>query len=228
MLSNRRGHRGSVLPVEQMGERIVRLARREPTAEKDTSSFEAIHRILRTQLGHDFSGYKQKTFGRRVSRRINVLELSDIASYVDKLKQSPDEVRLLFRDLLIGVTSFFRDPAAFDVLTQTVIPQLLNGKGPDDSVRIWVPGCSTGEEVYSIAILLREHIDTVRAGPKVQLFATDIDKMRWDSLAQVITLQMCSDMFHRSDSSGSVSGMKRIIPSARTFAIFAFSLPTAS
>src|SRR5262249_50313352 len=91
-------------------------------------------------------------------------------------QKEPDEVNLLFRDLLIGVTNFFRDPGAFESLAQLVVPKLFEGKRPTDTVRVWVPGCATGEEVYSLAILLREHMDTVRTLPKVQIFATDIDE----------------------------------------------------
>src|SRR5262249_15267344 len=86
------------------------------------------------------------------------------------------EVNFLFRDLLIGVTNFFRDPEAFETLAKVVVPRLFEGKRPTDTVRVWCPGCATGEEVYSLAILLREHMDTVRTPPKVQIFATDIDE----------------------------------------------------
>ena len=82
----------------------------------------------------------------------------------------------LFRDLLIGVTNFFRDPEAFAALAELVVPGLLEGKGASDTVRIWVPGCATGEEAYSLAILMREHLDTTRSPAKVQIFATDIDE----------------------------------------------------
>lgn len=131
--------------------------------------------ILRDQVGHDFSGYKERTFLRRVQRRMQVLQLGEIEAYVERLRQDPDEVMLLFRDLLIGVTSFFRDPDAFAALETMVIPQLFESKGASDTIRVWVPGCATGEEVYSLAILLREWMETQRTVPKVQLFATDID-----------------------------------------------------
>ena len=88
----------------------------------------------------------------------------------------PDEMQLLFRDLLIGVTNFFRDAAAFEALSGAVIPKLFEGKGANDTLRIWVPACATGEEVYSLAILTREYMDTLRTPPKVQIFATDIDE----------------------------------------------------
>jgi two-component system CheB/CheR fusion protein len=102
-----------------------------------------------------------------------VMRLDD---YIARLQADPDEVGLLFRDLLISVTSFFRDAEAFEALSDIVIPKLLENKRPTDTIRIWCPGCATGEEVYSIAILLQEHLDEVRVAPKVQIFASDIDE----------------------------------------------------
>ena len=135
-----------------------------------------IYAIIRNQIGHDFSGYKTKTFLRRVRRRMQVLQLDTIEAYVEKLRQEPQEVNALFRDLLINVTNFFRDAEAFDKLKELVIPKLFEGRGADDTVRVWVPGCATGEEVFSIAMLMREHMDGLTAVPRVQIFATDIDE----------------------------------------------------
>ena len=146
------------------GERDVRLARDE------------IYAILRNQIGHDFSGYKEKTFLRRVHRRMQVNRLEALDSYVELLRRQPQEVGALFRDLLINVTNFFRDRDAFKVLETEVIPKLFDGRGAEDTVRVWVPACATGEEVFSIAILMREHMDTLTAVPRVQIFATDIDE----------------------------------------------------
>ena len=137
--------------------------------------------ILRTQIGHDFSGYKDKTFLRRVNRRMQVLNLPTVTDYVERLESDHNEAQLLFRDLLIRVTSFFRDENAFDVIEHKVIPRLFHGRHADESVRVWVPGCATGEEAYSLAILLREYMDGLRGAPKVQIFATDIDKPAIDT-----------------------------------------------
>ena len=137
----------------------------------------AICTILQTQVGHDFSGYKEKTFLRRVQRRMQVLNIALISDYVARLEQDREEVLLLFRDLLIRVTSFFRDKEAFEALEHVVMPRLFAGKHADGTVRVWVPGCATGEEAYSIAILLREQMDKLQAVPKVQVFATDIDEL---------------------------------------------------
>ena len=132
--------------------------------------------ILRNQIGHDFSGYKQATFIRRVQRRMQFLGL-DVSSYVQRLRADPNEVVLLLQDLLIRVTSFFRDAAAFQAIERSVIPRLFAGKNSDDTVRVWVSGCATGEEAYSLAILLCEHMRTLTAPPRVQVLATDIDEM---------------------------------------------------
>ena len=170
-----------VLPVEQIAPRLVEFARDQAAsgAPGDPGglgeSKAALHRLLLEQVGHDFSGYKEQSFSRRVRRRMQVLRIASPADYVAALRRSPDEARLLFHDLLIGVTSFFRDPAAFAALAQQVVPRLFDGKGASDSVRIWVPGCASGEEVYSLAILLLEHQATLKQPPRVQFFATDID-----------------------------------------------------
>ena len=135
-----------------------------------------IYALLQGQIGHDFSGYKTKTFNRRVQRRKQLLQIETLEDYVTRLRRDSTEVAALFRDLLINVTNFFRDKDAFDALQTQVIPALFEGKGRADTVRVWVPGCATGEEVYSIAILLREHMDTLDMRPRVQIFATDIDE----------------------------------------------------
>jgi two-component system CheB/CheR fusion protein len=132
--------------------------------------------LLRTHIGHDFSGYKERTFIRRLQRRMQIGQIKSVDGYLDRLRQDPDEARLLFNDLLIGVTNFFRDRSSFEALGNQVIPRILEGRGADEVVRIWVPGCSTGEEIYSIAILVQEHLDKMRPQPRVQIFATDIDE----------------------------------------------------
>jgi two-component system CheB/CheR fusion protein len=132
--------------------------------------------ILRAQVGHDFSGYRDKTFLRRVHRRMQVVGAATLDDYAARLQADHDESILLFRDLLIRVTSFFRDKETFDTLEALAIPHLFAGKEADNAVRVWVPGCATGEEAYSLAILLREHMGHLTVVPKVQVFATDIDE----------------------------------------------------
>jgi two-component system CheB/CheR fusion protein len=171
-----------IAPVEQIPDHLMRI-KRSPMApasvetnsnDTDTSRLE-ICAILRAQLGHDFSDYRTQTFLRRVERRMQVVGASSLQDYVARLKNDHNEVVFLFRDLLIRVTSFFRDAQTFEVLQQKVIPHLFEGKNADGTVRVWVPGCATGEEAYSLAMLLREHLDGLKGAPKVQVFATDID-----------------------------------------------------
>ncbi|MGF6227858.1 two-component system CheB/CheR fusion protein [Inquilinus ginsengisoli] len=178
------------VPAAEMGPQLVEFARSLNQLDRLTESantederLSAVEEVrleicatLRNQLGHDFAGYKPKTFLRRVQRRMQINQLATIEAYLDRLRADPTEVGVLFRDLLINVTSFFRDADAFETLARTVIPKLFEGRGADEAIRIWVPGCATGEEVYSVAILMREHMETLSAVPKVQLFATDIDE----------------------------------------------------
>src|SRR5258705_4285509 len=167
-----------VVPVELMPERLVSYVRSAEEIERTriSAATNTIYGLLRSRLGHDFSQYKEKTFGRRVQRRMQVLSLTNIDDYVERLKKDQDQVTLLFRDLLIGGSNFFRDSASFEALEQFVIPKLFEASRPDGEIRVWVPGCSTGEELYSIAILLREHMDKLKREPIVRLFATDIDE----------------------------------------------------
>ena len=132
--------------------------------------------LLRSQTGHDFSQYKRNTIVRRVERRMAVHQINHLEDYVRYLQLTPGEVDALFRDLLIGVTNFFRDAEIFEEIQKQVIPQLFVGKAAGTSIRIWVPGCSTGEEAYSIAILIRECMEELKGNFKVQIFATDIDR----------------------------------------------------
>jgi two-component system CheB/CheR fusion protein len=131
--------------------------------------------LLRAQTSHDFSRYKPSTIYRRVKRRMAVHQIEAIEGYVRYLEQSPAEVDALFRDLLIGVTNFFRDPEAFQALEEHILPKLFASKPAGGTIRVWSPGCSTGEEAYSIAILLQERQEALKTSFKVQVFATDID-----------------------------------------------------
>jgi len=136
--------------------------------------------LMRDQTGHDFSLYKQKTMIRRVERRMAVHQIDRLDGYVRYLRQNPAEGKALFRDLLIGVTRFFRDPEAFTALEKKVIPQLFAGKPAGAVIRVWSPGCSTGEEAYSLAILLQERLEALKQTFTLQVFATDIDSRAID------------------------------------------------
>ena len=135
-----------------------------------------IFRVLRDDLGHDFSGYKRATIFRRLERRLQVLEYSSIEDYLTYLTKNQSERRLLFQDFLINVTSFFRDPESFDRLQEKVIEPMIANTQLADEIRIWVPGCSSGQEAYSIAMLLEETCEKLGKRPMIQIFATDIDE----------------------------------------------------
>jgi two-component system CheB/CheR fusion protein len=142
---------------------------------KTESAIKKIFVLLRAQTSHDFSQYKPSTIHRRIERRMAVHQIDAIDGYVRYLQQTPTEVEALYRDLLIGVTNFFRDPDAFKALEEQIIPKLFNGKPDGAVIRVWTTGCSTGEEAYSIAILLVECMEALKQNHVVQVFATDID-----------------------------------------------------
>ena len=147
-----------------------------PIPEDDHQALQAIFAHLRKRTAHDFSQYKRATILRRLARRLQVTGQGSLPEYASYLRSTPDEVPSLLRDFLISVTQFFRDPPAFDVLEREVIPLLFLGKTAADQVRVWVAGCATGEEAYSVAMLLCEHRSRLDDPPDLQVFATDIDE----------------------------------------------------
>lgn len=173
------GYATRVLPPEQMPQALHQLLTSSLSREPPKTPLSGMSRILmllRAGTGHDFSQYKKSTIGRRIERRMAQHDLGDSEVYARYLKEHPAEVQLLFKELLINVTSFFRDPEAFIILGKEILPALL-AKRPDDYVfRVWVAGCASGEEAYSIAILLREYMDETHKDFKVQLYATDLDE----------------------------------------------------
>jgi two-component system CheB/CheR fusion protein len=179
--------------------------------------------LLRARTGHDFKDYKDKTIVRRIQRRMQVLQIDNLPDLIARLRKDPREIDLLFQDLLIGVTDFFRDPKAFETLEKQVIPHLFEGKGPEDRIRVWVPGCSTGEEAYSIAMLLREGAPKPHEMPKLQIFASDIDEHalatarvgRYPaSIAKDVALERLERFFMRED------GTYRIVSDLRETCLF--------
>ena len=139
--------------------------------------FDDIMILLKSQTGHDFSSYKKNTVQRRIERRMDVHQIDEIAAYVHFLKENPQELELLFKEFLIGVTSFFREPMEWDLLKEKVLPELLNERAPSDTLRVWVSGCSSGEEAYSLAIVFKEVLDQLKPAQdfSMQIFATDLD-----------------------------------------------------
>jgi len=178
-----------VLPPAKMPEQLLKYAGHQLQGAIETSNrvershdrLGPIFLLLRSQTGHDFSFYKKNTICRRIERRLNVHQIGDLGEYTRYLQQNPQEVEMLFKELLIGVTGFFRDSEAFDLLRRRIAGEMLRGTSPDSTMRVWVPGCSTGEEVYTLAIVLREAMDETKANPKIQIFGTDIDNEAIDT-----------------------------------------------
>ena len=143
---------------------------------KNENLLHKIFSIIRNQTGHDFSDYKPSMINRRIERRLAVNQIEHTTDYIKFLQQTPTEVEFLLNDMLIGVTRFFRDNEAFSKLEDEIIPKLFEGKPDHSTIRIWCAGCSTGEEAYSIAILVNEHLEKLKMRYNVQIFATDIDR----------------------------------------------------
>jgi two-component system CheB/CheR fusion protein len=146
---------------------------------KIPDEIQKIYILLRTHTGHDFSLYKQNTVFRRLERRMNIAQLNNLQEYTRLLQENPAEIELLLNELLIGVTNFFRDPESFEKL-KILLFELVKSKPESGQIRIWVTGCSTGEEAYSVAIILRECMDELKKYLNVQIFATDIDSRAID------------------------------------------------
>ncbi len=174
-----------VLSPDKMPEQIIKYTQHavkiiapaiSPFEEATENPLQKIYIILRTRTGHDFSHYKKNTICRRIERRMNVHQIDDIVEYVRHLQTSECEVDTLYKELLIGVTNFFRDSEAFDALRNEYIPRILKNKTDNYSIRVWVPGCATGEEAYSLAIILQECMVQMKRHFNVQIFGTDVDE----------------------------------------------------
>jgi len=173
----------AILPPLNMPRTIERYFEQRIFSDEEITAHEwlsEIFTLLCTEIGHDFSSYKKNTLIRRINRRMNLYQIETYRQYLDFLRNSPKEVNTLFREFLIGVTSFFRDPSAFELLQNEILPPILNALPENGTFRVWVPGCSTGEEVYSLAIILREILDEMPQRIDLQLFGTDIDQLAID------------------------------------------------
>ena len=170
-----------VLAPAEMPEQLLGYASRafgrsrRPARTAAPDQLTQVLHLLRERSGHDFTHYKANTLLRRVERRMAVTRIEHMEDYVALLRRDSLEIETLFRELLIGVTNFFRDAPAFEVLATEVLPHLVRSRAPGDPVRVWVPGCSTGEEAYSIAMLVQEVAAEARRSVPAQVFATDID-----------------------------------------------------
>jgi two-component system, chemotaxis family, CheB/CheR fusion protein len=171
-----------VLPPEEIALAVAALGR--PPAAVETAAdpaaedhgADAILRLLRDEYGIDFSHYKASTVTRRIERRLALNRSLDLEMYIEQLRSDPRELNSLYEDLLIGVTRFFRDDAAFATLEQRIVPELVDRTAPGEQIRVWVPGCATGQEAYSIAMLLHERLAAARKAVNVKILATDVHK----------------------------------------------------
>jgi two-component system CheB/CheR fusion protein len=173
-----------ILPVREMARKLVEVNRRDIQVPTDPTQLtpeqqDTLNRIL-TQLqarsGHDFRAYKQTTILRRIQRRMQISGYETLEGYLTYLRQNSEEAQMLMADLLIGVTNFFRDEASWRVIEETVIPELFQNGSRDEIIRVWSVGCSTGEEAYTLAILLMEYAERMDSPPPFQVFATDLDE----------------------------------------------------
>ncbi len=172
-----------VAPADELPGRLI-AALNHPRAVAEAapesraqSGLEKIVILLRARTGHDFSRYRKNTMHRRIERRMAIHQLDRIDGYVRFLRENPHELELLFKELLIGVTNFFRDPPAWEYLVREALPELLKANPAGKALRAWVPGCSTGEEAYSLAIAFREALEQLKPAARfsLQIFATDLD-----------------------------------------------------
>ncbi|MCB0211392.1 MAG: PAS domain-containing protein, partial [Anaerolineae bacterium] len=164
-----------LIGYKNSADRIQLPEEEEALLEDDSAALTRIFTQLRAKTGHDFTHYKRSTILRRIGRRLQVNQIGSITEYLSYLRDNSDEVHALFKDFLISVTNFFRDGDAFAALEKEIIPKLFLNKKAKEQIRVWVAGCATGEEAYSIAMLLNEYATLVDTPPSVQIFATDID-----------------------------------------------------
>ncbi len=207
-----------VLPVEKMSRVLLSFeghpyfkSLKKAVSDKEIGgSLQKILQVVRSRTGNDFSNYKQTTILRRLERRMAIHQVKNIADYLIFLRENPTEVDSLYKDFLIGVTSFFRDSDAFAFLTDKVISEIVTSKPTDSVVRVWVPGCATGEEAYSIAMLLVESMEATGKRLTIQIFATDINgeainqarqAVFPESIASVVSAERIKRFFIKADGS---------------------------
>ena len=183
-----------VLSPENIAKELVRIAKfpqlihsetKGSEQEKVESDFKKIIIMLKASFGVDFTHYRETTVNRRITRRMVVNKTENIKEYVDYLRAQPSEKQALFDDMLIGITSFFREPDIFEALKEKVFPELIKNRSSDESIRVWVPGCSTGEEVYSLAIAIQEFLEEqTQTKMRVQIFGTDANEKNIEKARQ--------------------------------------------
>ena len=228
------GNPDFVLSPEQIAKEIVRIANhpqlirsktKAPGTRESRERLEKNHHVLKTSFGVDFTHYRETTINRRITRRMVINKTENMKAYVEYLRAQPSEQQALFDDLLIGVTSFFREPDTFVALKEKVFPELVQNRSPNESIRVWVPGCSTGEEVYSFAIAIQEFLEEKAITEiRVQIFGTDaneknIEKARQGTYPKSIEDKVSENRLKRFFTSD--NGHYRITKSIRDMCIFA-------
>ncbi|HTU40429.1 MAG TPA: chemotaxis protein CheB [Candidatus Aquilonibacter sp.] len=220
-----------VLPPERIAQELTRIQRQPGVRDTAKKTFEGedplmneIFRMLANLSKVDFVDYKTATIRRRIMRRMNINRVDDLSEYVKVLRQNPEEVEALYLDVLINVTSFFRNPEVFDSLREVVYPKILADRSPSEPVRVWVPGCSTGEETYSHAISLIEMLTELRLQLPVQIFGSDLSEhaiqraragVYKESIAAEVSEVRLRRFFHKTD------GRYQVSKSIRDMCVFA-------
>jgi two-component system, chemotaxis family, CheB/CheR fusion protein len=219
-----------VLPAEKMPESLTAYVRKfakegkPPITETKGVALQKILAVVRSRTHHDFTLYKKTTITRRIRKRMNLHAIDDIDTYVRLLQEHSEEVHALFKDLLIGVTQFFRDPEAFEILKRKILSKYIEGKPESYTLRVWVPGCGSGEEAYSIAMVLAECIEESKRDVKIQIFGTDIDEdaigkarggLYSGNIAADVSPQRLKRFFAKED------GMYRLKKEIRELVVFA-------
>ena len=192
-----------ILSPEEIAKELVRIAHhpqlipskiKSPEPEKVETDLKKIIMLLKTSFGVDFTHYKETTINRRITRRMVINKTKNMKEYLEYLRIHPNEPQALFDDLLIGVTSFFREPKTFEALKEKVFPEVIKNRSGNESVRVWVPGCSTGEEVYSIAIAIQEFLEEkVMPEIRIQIFGTDANEKNIEKARQGIYPKIIED-----------------------------------
>lgn len=215
----------AALPAKLL-ELLKKNTRRQKLLSIDKSSFQKILLLLRSSTGTDFSGYKKNTLYRRIERRMSVHQITKVQQYIKFLMENNTETEILFKEILIGVTSFFRDSATWEHLRDRILPEILSTSSTPDVIRVWIPACSTGEEAYSLAIIFKEAVEKIRPDRHfiLQIFATDLDSDSIDharkgtfplTIAETVS-QVRLDRFFIRENSG-----YRVRPEIREMIIFA-------
>lgn len=222
-----------VLPVEQLpGElqnfttgSLLIAAEDDGGTMLSGTDFQKIMLLIRRKTGVDLTNYKDSTLQRRIHRRMGIRHVDETSEYVKLLESNPQEITILFREMLIGVTKFFRDPEAFELLSSHVIPEIVNAKDIDEPIRVWVPGCSTGEEAYTIAMLLDRYCTHHQLKHEIKIFATDIDKTALETAAHgAYSESIAADASTEILRSYFVSKGERyhVVPRIREMVVFAY------